>query len=102
MIAAFTFEHGGRKYSCAAERRPGALEGTWWWFAVSYDQNRYAPFEASRDDSQTSVRERIIAFYERRLWARAQPPEPRNAFSHRPKPGIRVKPALPPAPPPQT
>jgi hypothetical protein len=92
MIGPFTFEHGGRKYSCAPEKRTGAPEGTWWWFTVSHDQQRYAPFEAAAGDTQQSVRSRIIEFYEHRLWARAQPPEPRQQFSRPGKPAAPAKP----------
>ena len=96
MIGPFAFEHGGRKYTCAAEERTAAPAGTWWWFAVSHDQQRYAPFEAAAGDTQQSVRSRIVAYYEHLQWARAQPPAPRHGFS---RPG---KPAAQPAAPAKT
>ena len=78
MLNAFTFEHGGRTYTCKPESRAGLNMGPWWWFTVSYDQQSYAPFAASSSDTQTSVKNRVIAFYEHRLWAKEQPVQPRH------------------------
>ena len=88
MLGAFTFEEGGRKYACAPETRAAPLEGTWWWFDVANDSNRYAAFEASPGDTHRSVRERIVAWYERRLWVRSQPP------THPERPGRPGRPAM--------
>ena len=90
MIGAFAFEHSGRTFTCTAEERQTAPAGTWWWFAVSHDQQRYAPFEAVAGDTQHSVRSRIIAYYEHRLWVRAQPVVPKQHFT---RPGKPVPPA---------
>ena len=95
MLGAFTFEEGGRTYTCAPEKGPAPLEGPWWWFGVSNDSSRYAPFEAAASDTQRTVRARIVAYYERRLWVRAQPVVPRERFG---RPG---KPAAAPAAPPK-
>ena len=76
MLGAFSFESGGRTYSCAPEQRPG-VEGTWWWFTASNDAYRYAPFEVAAGDTQKSVQERIIAYHEHHLWVRQQPAPPR-------------------------
>jgi len=81
MLSPFTFEHGGRSYTCTPEKGSGTLNGTWWWFNVSYDQQRYAPFEYAKGDTQSSVQSRIIAYYEHRLWAREQPTLPRNGMA---------------------
>lgn len=80
MIGDFTFEEGGRTYVCTAEKRTTPPLGTWWWFAVSSDSHRYAPFEAHPSDTRQSIKERIVEFYERRLWARAQPAQPHQQF----------------------
>ncbi len=95
MTGAFTFEHGGRTYSCSTEKRKLPPAGTWWWFTVSSDSNRYAPFEAVASDTQQSIRTRIVAYYEHRLWARAQPAAPRQHFG---RPGKPAAQAAPPAP----
>jgi hypothetical protein len=86
MLGAFTFEEGGRTYTCAPEQRASTLEGTWWWFTVSNDSQRYAPFEAAASDTQRTVKARIVAWYEHRVWVRAQPPAPRERFGRPGKP----------------
>ena len=91
MLAAFTFEEGGRTYECTPETRGDPARGAWWWFTVSDDSQRYARFEAAAGDTRGSVRARIVAYYEHRLWVRAQPVIRRQRF---------VPPVKPPAPPP--
>ncbi len=55
MIGAFTFEQDGRTYTCSPEKS-AAPGGTWWWFAVSRDSHRYAPFQApTRDPLEQTV-----------------------------------------------
>jgi hypothetical protein len=98
MTGPFTFEHGGRTYSCSTEKRKTPPAGTWWWFTVSSDSNRYAPFEAVSGDTQASIRTRIVAYYEHRLWARAQPAAPRQHFGRPGKPAVRTAPPAPPKP----
>ena len=64
--SAFDFEDGGRRYSCRVEA-PRAGMDAWWWFDVSGDANRYAPFRAEASDTESSVRTRIVKYYEERL-----------------------------------
>lgn len=85
MIGPFQFEDGGRTYTCTIEKRTTAPVGTWWWFALSDERQRYAPFETAEKDTQKSVRERIIAFYNHRLERLAAPVEPRRHWGGRPK-----------------
>lgn len=84
MIKGFEFSEGGRSYSCMVEERFGQEDEHWWWFTVSSDGQRYAPFQASRDDTRTSVQKRIVEFYEHRLWVRAQPVQRGAQFGSRP------------------
>ncbi len=79
-LAAFTFEEGGRTYECTPEERGDPSRGPWWWFTVSDDSQRYASFEAAVGDTRKSVRTRIAAYYEHRLWVRAQPAVSRKHF----------------------
>lgn len=81
-LAAFTFEEGGRTYECSPEDLGDPSRGLWWWFTVSDDTQRYAPFETAAGDTRNSVRARIVEYYEHRLWVRAQPVEPRQRFGH--------------------
>lgn len=91
MHQGFTFEHGDRTYSCTVERRTTPPTGWWWWFAVSRDQQRYAPFEVAEGDTQGSVRSRITAYYEHLLDVRSRPPEPRHRFSRPGRPPSAAK-----------
>ncbi len=84
MLGAFTFESGGRTYSVAPAKVAEPLSGTWWWFDVSNDSNRYAAFEVAKGDTEHTVRARIVEWYERRLWVRAQPAVPRERFGRSP------------------
>lgn len=82
-----TFEHDGRTYTCAVEAQRATPDQPRWWVAISGDPQRYAPIEASPSDTEKSVRTRIIGFYERHLWVRAQPPAARSAFGQPGRPG---------------
>lgn len=68
---AFEFVDGGRCYSCHVEERADGRADAWWWFGVKGDQNRYAPFRAEADDTESSVQRRIVAYYEDRMARRA-------------------------------
>ena len=90
MLAAFTFEEGGRTYDCTPEERGDPSRGSWWWFTVSDDSQRYARFETAAADTRSSVRARIVEYYEHRMWVRAQPVVRGRRFG---------RPAKPPVPP---
>ena len=85
MLKAFTFEDNGRTYNCRVEEPRGARTRTWWWFDVSEDGQRYAPFEASDEDTEGTVRERVIAYYDHLLVRRAEPPQQRQHWARRTK-----------------
>lgn len=72
MIKGFEFKDAGRTYTCTIEQQKGASEA-WWWFAVSGDMQRYAPFRAVSDDTRTSVQDGVVAFYNNRLFQLTQP-----------------------------
>jgi len=73
MLAGFLFVHDGRTYSCLAAELGGGGTELWWWFTVSQDGNRYAPFKAAERDTRASVQQRIVAYYENHLVHRAMP-----------------------------
>jgi hypothetical protein len=73
MINGFEFKDDGRTYTCTVEVRNGPAPESWWWFAVSGDQQRYAPFRAAKGDTQASVTERVVQFYTNRLFQLTQP-----------------------------
>jgi hypothetical protein len=80
---ALRFAHNDRTYECGVEypserrgdgRGSGAnLDGGWWWFAVTGDTQRYAPFRAAADDVAATVQDRIVAYYEGLVAHRAMP-----------------------------
>ena len=76
MIRAFKFESDGRTYCCAAEKLSRTNGQAWWWFQVSGDGHRYAPFQAAAGDTPESVGSRIVEYYNNRLARRAAPPAP--------------------------
>ena len=96
MIKAFDFTDGDRTYTCTVEKRrtPGAEP--WWWFGVSGDGHRYAPFQAASNDTQDSVRTRIVTYYKEHLVRKAMPAVTRQHWASRGK-GVAVTPAVAPA-----
>src|SRR5689334_24767539 len=62
-IEAFEFEHDGRTYICSPEARAGGKKEMWWWFRVSGDAQRYAPFEVVPTESRDAVAKRIVAWH---------------------------------------
>jgi len=93
MTQAFHFEDSGRTFSCGVEAPRGARTEAWWWFGVSGDAHRYAPFPALPGDTQDEVRQRIVAYYTDLLYRRAQPPVARQHWAHRAKAAAPAAPA---------
>ena len=85
MIRGFEFEEDGRTFTCKVEARRATPDDAWWWFDVSGDRQRYAPFQDSTADTQKAVKSKVIAFYTNLLEARARPVEPRSHWGRRPK-----------------
>ncbi|MGI8498376.1 MAG: hypothetical protein ACR2OG_12420 [Gemmatimonadaceae bacterium] len=92
MVKSFQFEDGGRTYTCTLEPSRTAKGQAWWWFGVSGDAQRYAPFMSASGDTQTTVRTRIIEYYNNVLVRRAMPPAPRHHWSGRPKAAVTPPP----------
>jgi hypothetical protein len=98
LIQGFEFSDAGRTYTCTVEERKGAGE-SWWWFAVSGDGQRYAPFVATKGDTRSSVQERVVAFYLNRLFQLTQPTRRGSHWGKRPdpKPAAAPQAELPPS-----
>ena len=86
MIKGFEFEAEGRTYTCTTEERTGVSGEYWWWFAVSRDAQRYAPFQTSSSDTRASVQERVLAFYNNRLFHLSQPTQRPSQWKKRETP----------------
>jgi hypothetical protein len=80
MIKGFDFEHEDRTYHCTVEPLRARGGEPWWWFNVSGDPNRYAPFHAAGSDTRESVRTRIVEYYTNHLARRLAPPAPRGRW----------------------
>lgn len=96
MIGSFEFQDAGRHYTCTVERQRDAGAEAWWWFAVSGDQQRYAPFRAAKGDTRADVQARIVEFYANRLFRLTQPTERGSHWGKRtPRPGSTTGPGAP-------
>jgi hypothetical protein len=96
MVKEFEFTAEGRSYACTIEERRGTKGEFWWWFTVSGDAQMYAPFQTEKGDTQKSVQERVLAFYNNRLFAIAQPSKRGGGW------GQQRPPVAPPVPIPTT
>ena len=63
MTENFDFEDGGRKYTCSIEAPQSTRADAWWWFDVTGDRYRYAPFRAEAGDTKRGVQSKILAYY---------------------------------------
>lgn len=74
MIDAFSFMDGDRTFACSIATRGGPGDTIqWWWFGVTSDRHRYAPFRAAADDTEFSVRHRVVSYYDNLIARRALP-----------------------------
>ena len=73
MTRIFSFAEGDRNYQCRVERGAAGRTEAWWWFNVSGDSHRYAPFHAESGDTDASVRDRIVTYYSNLLARRSEP-----------------------------
>lgn len=72
------FQDAGRTFTCTVAPRRASEPLLWWWFSVSEGSaHRYAPFVADQDDTDDSVRDRIVAYYDLHLARRAETSLPR-------------------------
>ena len=62
MLAPFTFEADDRTFACHIEGGETHVS-QWWWFTVSGESHRFAPFQPSADDTVESVRSRVLSYY---------------------------------------
>jgi hypothetical protein len=100
MHGKLEFEEAGRTYACHVEPARNPHTAPWWWFSVSGDSHRYAPFHASAEDTDDSVRERIVAYYDALVTRRAAPREPwgrrdKGVAAVPPTPAVPAGPAAP-------
>jgi hypothetical protein len=95
MPSEFEFVDSGRKFICSVEVPSRTGMTPWWWFRVEGEATRHAPFEASADDTEQSIKTRIIAYYAQLLAIQARPAYQKPAWRkpERPTPAGEVAPA---------
>jgi hypothetical protein len=82
----FEFVDQGRTFYCSVEVPSLAGMKPWWWFRLDTGgSTRYAPFEASPNDTEQSVKTRVIAYYAEVLAIAARPAYQRPVWQ-KPKP----------------
>lgn len=82
----FEFVDQGRTFFCSVEVPRQAGMAPWWWFRLDTGATtRYAPFEASENDTERSVKTRILAYYAQLLATEARPVHQRPVWQ-KPKP----------------
>lgn len=82
-LAQFTFEADDRTFVCQIEGRSQLRQ--WWWFTVSGEAHRFAPFQPSAEDTLGSVQSRIMSYYRELVARRALVLDPREAWELRRK-----------------
>ncbi len=90
------FDDDGRTFTCRAGSSPATPGTLWWWLEVSGERQRYAAFRAEPDDTDATLRPRILAYYAQVLADRARPHLQRPAWSQR-KPAAAPSPSETPA-----
>ena len=84
MLASFTFEADDRTFTCRIEGGQTHVR-QWWWFTVTGESHRFAPFQPSAEDTSASVRSRILSYYRELVARRALVIDQREAWELRRK-----------------
>jgi hypothetical protein len=63
MLDPFTFEADDRTFDCQIAALHARAPDAWWWFRVSGDPHRYAPFRPAEDETRSTVQYRILDYY---------------------------------------
>ena len=71
MTHSFEFVEEGRTYTCSLEPSHPSRTDAWWYFEVTGDRTRYAPFQGVASDTISSVQRRIVQHYSALLERRA-------------------------------
>jgi hypothetical protein len=85
MLQPFTFEADDRVFACQIEQGRTKLAQAWWWFTVSGESHRFAPFQPVVGDTVESVRSRILSYYRELVARRALSLDPRESWELRRK-----------------
>jgi hypothetical protein len=83
MLQPFTFEADDRLFTCQIEQGRSRLAQAWWWFTVSGESHRFAPFQPVADDTIDSVRSRVLSYYRELVARRALTLDQRESWELR-------------------
>ena len=83
----FEFTDSGRTFFCSVEVPKQAGMPPLWWFRLDTGEStRYAPFEASPNDTKESVKARILTYYAELLAIQARPVHQRPVWQRPARP----------------
>jgi hypothetical protein len=86
-VKEFEFTDSGRTFYCSVEVPKQAGMPPWWWFRLDTGEStRYAPFEASPNDTKESVKARILTYYAELLAIQARPVHQRPVWQRPARP----------------
>jgi hypothetical protein len=85
MLQPFTFEADDRVFACQIEQGRTPVAQAWWWFSVSGESHRFAPFQPLADDTEDSVQFRILSYYRELVARRAETLDRRDVWELRRK-----------------
>jgi hypothetical protein len=83
MLPPFTFDADERTFACQIEGQTQIRQ--WWWFTVSGESHRFAPFQPAEDDTMESVQRRILDYYRELVARRGLSLDPRETWELRRK-----------------
>ena len=83
MLDTFTFQADNLTFACRIEK--GRAEGAqpWWWFTVTGEAHRFAPFRPEVEDTVETVRARVLAYYRALVARRDLPLDRRSSWELR-------------------
>jgi len=82
-LSAFTFEADDRTFGCGIEVGRSEDAQSWWWFSVTGDSHRYAPFQPDTGDTTENVQARVLSYYRALLTRRSLPLDARSSWELR-------------------
>ena len=83
MTDAFSFQADERTFTCRIETSRAGAGWNWWWFSVSGDGQRYAPFVVAEGDTLESVSSRVLGYYRAVLARRSLLLDPQSSMQLR-------------------
>lgn len=85
MLQPFTFEADNCVFACQIEQGRSRLAQAWWWFTVSGESHRFAPFQPVTSDTVDNVQARVLSYYRELVARRALPLDQRASSELRRK-----------------